>query len=554
MTTFRSAWLLLALLPVFPAGASDEHEVVEKLLDRITHQEQQFVQDLRTRTTVLETYIQEIPDSGNSAGEVVRDHYFLGKLDFSKGLEYTPMAAHSDLPHGPRPLFFLKNRSTAFAPTGFAQMVVPDAGGFDRKTYQLDFVRREFLGEVRCLVFDVAPLDSKVAGKFKGRIWVEDRDFQIVRLNGTYTNSSTSRMYFHFDSWRINVEHGRWVPAYIYVEESGTADRGPLLPHFKAQTRLWGYHAAQNEKLEELASIAVEAGKPIQDKTEMEQNSPLESQRSWERQAESNILDRLQKSGLLSPPGPVDEVLNTVINNLIVTNGLSVEAKCRVLLTTPIETFSVGQTIVISRGLLDVLPDEASLAMVLSMELAHIALGHRTDTHFAFSDQTMLSESELLRRLQVVRPDPEIAAAGVKAVELLSRSPYKSNLGNAGLFLKALEQRTPQLPNLIRANLGNQLASSTNQARLGVLTEGAPALDAEKLEQIAALPLGSRIHLDPWTNEISLVKAKPVPLISARDKLPFEVTPFMIYLSRAEARSKDQNPAFGNEPPAQRQR
>jgi len=552
MTGIRPAWLLLAPLLATAARAAGEREAVEKLLDRITQQEERFMQDLRTRTAVLETYIQETPNPAEGAGQAVRDHYFLGKLDFSKGLEYTPMAAHSELPRGSRPLFFLKNRSTAFVPTGFAQMVIPDADGFDRRNYELDFVRQEFLGEVRCLVFDVAPRDAKAAGKFKGRIWVEDRDFQIVRLNGTYTNSSTARIYFHFDSWRINVERGRWVPAFIYVEESGASGKGSVVPRFKAQTRLWGYHAARNEKLGELASIAVEAGKPVKDRSLAEENSPLESQRSWERQAETNILDRLQKSALLAPPGPVDEVLNTVVNNLIVTNSLGVEAKCRVLLTTPIETFSVGQTIVISRGLLDVLPDEASLAMVLSTELAHVALGHRTATHFAFSDQTMLGESELLRRLQLARPDAEVAAAGAKAVELLSRSPYKSTLANAGLFLKALEDRASQLPSLIRANLGNQLASATNQARLAAVAEHAPALEADKLEQIAALPLGSRVHLDPWTNEISLVKSKPVPLISARDKLPFEVTPFMIYLSRADARPKDQNPAFGNEPPAQR--
>jgi hypothetical protein len=245
----------------------------------------------------------------------------------------------------------------------------------------------------------------------------------------------------------------------------------------------------------------------------------------------------------LAPAGPVDEILNTVVNNLIVTNSLGVDAKCRVLLTTPLETFSVGQTIVISRGLIDVLPDEASLAMVLATELAHIALGHRTDTHFAFSDQTMLGEGELLRNLQLTRPEPEIAAAGAKAVELISKSPYKANLANAGLFMKALDSRAAQLPSLIRANLGNQLASATNRARLGALAEQAPAPDQEKLEQIVALPLGSRVHLDPWTNEIALAKAKAVPLISARDKLPFEITPFMIYLSRTDGRSRDQDPA-----------
>jgi len=55
------------------------------------------------------------------------------------------------------------------------------------------------------------------------------------------------------------------------------------------------------------------------------------------------------------------------------------------------------------------------------------------------------------------------------------------------------------------------------------------------LDQIAALPLGSRIRVDPWTNRIALLQAKPVSLLSARDKLPFEITPFMIPLARMEA-------------------
>lgn len=537
----RHAWLVLLPLLTLAAPPNQENEAVEKLLDRIVEQERQFVQDLRTHTAILETYIQETPESESGNEQIVRDHYFLGQLDFSKGLEYTAMA-RSDPPKSQKSIFFFRNRSTIFVPTGFAQMVFPDSEGLDRTRYQIDFVRREFLGEVRCLLFDVTPLDKKAQGRFKGRIWVEDRNFNIVRFNGVYTNGSASRMYFHFDSWRIPVAADRWVPAFIYVEESGTGEKNDAA-HFKAQSRLWGYHVAATDKLQELASIAIEAEKPVEDRSKSAGISPLESQRSWERQAEANVLERLQKSGLLAPPGPVDEVLNTVVNNLIVTNKLGVEAKCRVLLTTPLETFSVGQTIVISRGLIDVLPDEASLAMVLATELAHIALGHRTDTHFAFSDQTMLSEGELLRHLQLARPPAEIEAAAVKAVELISNSPYKANLSNAGLFMKALDSRAGQLPSLIRANLGDQLASATNRARLEALAKQAPPLDKDKLEQIVALPLGSRVHLDPWTNEITLVKTKPVALISSRDKLPFEITPFMIYLSRADWRSRDQDPA-----------
>lgn len=553
MRPIISTWLLLSGVFAGPVLAAGEREAVDKLLDRIAGQEQKFIQELRTRSAILETYIQETPDPASNSADMVRDHYFLGRLDFSKGLEYTAMAARGELPKTSRTIFFLKNRSTVFVPTGFAQMALPDSAGLDRRTYHMDFVRREFLGEIRCLLFDVDPIDKKTPGKFKGRIWVEDQDFRIVRFNGTYTNSSTARMYFHFDSWRVNVAPGRWVPAFIYVEESGAEPHGSM-PRFKAQARLWGYHVATSGKLEELVSIAVEADKPVEDGAQAPNLSPLESQRTWERQAEANILERLEKSGLLAPRGPVDEVLNTVVNNLIVTSNLGVEAQCRVLLTTPIETFSVGQTIVISRGLIDVLPDEASLAMVLSTELAHIALGHRTDTHFAFSDQTMLGDGELLGRLQLARPDAEIQQAGAKAGELLANSPYQTKLSNASLFLKALADRVTQLPCLIRANLGNQLAGGDKPARLVSLAGPTREPDPGQVNQMVALPLGSRIHLDPWSNRILLLKTKAVPILSARDKLPFEITPFIISLSRAEARSNEPDPAPPDEPPGERKR
>jgi hypothetical protein len=59
-------------------------------------------------------------------------------------------------------------------------------------------------------------------------------------------------------------------------------------------------------------------------------------------------------------------------------------------------------------------------------------------------------------------------------------------------------------------------------------------LDENKIEQIAALPLGSRIKLNPWNNHIELVKAKPLALLSPREKMPFEVTPFALHLTRID--------------------
>jgi hypothetical protein len=202
-----------------------------------------------------------------------------------------------------------------------------------------------------------------------------------------------------------------------------------------------------------------------------------------------------------------------------------------VLLTSPLESFTIGHTIVMSRGLLDVLPDEASLAMVMAHELGHIVLGHRLDTKLAFNDRMFFPDQDTFERLDFGRNANDEDAADKKALELLTNSPYKDKLANAGLFLKALQERAPELKNLIRPHLGNGLANGKS-LRMSALLTSAPQLEVRRTDQIAALPLGGRVKLDPWSNRIELVKTKPVAILSPREKMPFEVTPFFPFLIR----------------------
>ena len=534
-TRLRNALLLAGLVAAAPASAQTEN-LVNRLLDRIVANEQEFLARMKRLQPILETYLQETAESGDAETPPTNDHYMLGRLDLSNGVGQTPFLASSAFQKRGGLLFFRKGGSGVFFPAGFAQMVVMDLDEFNRQTYEFEYVRREFLGDLRCLVFDVAPKNKKAAGKFIGRVWVEDKDYRVVRFNGTYTSSRSSAVFFHFDSWRLNVAPGLWVPASVYVEDENPSAQIGRKVRFKGQIRLWGYNAVRSSKLDELTGILIDAQTPVQDQSGSKDVSPLESQRSWKRQAEENVIQRLEKSGLLAPKGEVDQVLGTVVSNLMVTNQIDLDVQCRVLLTTPLETFSIGRTIVISRGLLDVLPDEASLAVVLSDELAHIALGHRTETMYAFSDETMFADHEILSRLRFSRSPQEIEAAGKRAMQILSNSPYKDKLSNAGLFLKALASRAPRLGNLIQANLGNRLANANNLLRLAELASRAPALDENKMEQIAALPLGSRTKVDPWTNQITLIKTRPIALLSAREKMPFEVTPLALHLTRVSSK------------------
>lgn len=545
--------LLLSMLPAAraasdtPAPGAKADVAINRLLDQIVAGEAAFLDRMKQRAPLVETYIQESskedsPAAGSGGNHPDADHYFLGRLRLGESIGYETLIAHSDAPaKAPSKWPFWnsggKNQSLSFLPRGFAQMAILDLHDFDRQTYRFDYVGREFLGEVRCLVFDVAPLSRAQPGRFMGRIWVEDRDHSIVRFNGIYLQAPAAKRtvperYFHFDSWRVNVAPGEWAPAEIYVEEQGTVSKkGPGTPRFKAQTRLWDYAASPSNRRDELTSILIDSQSGVHDTVSSTDLSPLESQRAWEKQAADNVLSRLQRGGLLAPPGPVDEVLDTVVNNLIVSDKLNIEAHCRVLLTTPVETFTVGNTIVISRGLIDVLPDEVSLALVLAAELSHIALGHPTQTQFAFHNQTMLSDAELLQRFRFERSSQELEEAGKKTIEIMRASPYQKT-GNAGLFLKALASRGQMLPRLLAANLGNQVAHAEALARLAEFAAAAPPLEEGKLDQIAALPLGSRVKLNPWNNATELVKTRPVELLSAREKMPFEVTPFVLNLAR----------------------
>jgi hypothetical protein len=502
------------------------------VLDRVVEREHFFMAQMRHMRPMVETYLQDLKTDGSGHATPVKDQYFLGRLEMSEGPEDTSFMGQPGF--GRRMINRLTSvYSMHFLPLGFAQMVVLDTD-FQKKYYNFTFVRREFLGELRCLVIDAEPKEGSGMGRFMGRIWVEDQNYNVVRFNGTYSPHPKNSYYLHFDSWRLNLRPGAWLPAYIYSEESDLKYGSSKSLNFRAQTRLWGYDLTGLNKNSEFTQILVDSPQSVRDQSDAAADaSPVMAERLWERQAEDNALERLQKIGLVAPAGDVDKVLQTVVNNLMVTNNIDspTDIRCRVLLTSPLESFTIGHTVVISRGLLDVLPDEASLAMVLAHELSHILLGHKVDTRLAFNDRMFFPDEESFQRLDFKRWPQDEEAADTKALELLKNSPYKDKLGTAGLFLKALQERAPDLPNLIRPHLGNNLATSKS-IRMSALLASAPQLDPQRTDQIAALPLGGRIKLDPWTDQVELAKAKPVALTSAREKMPFELTPFFPYLTR----------------------
>ncbi len=544
MRTSLAAFLTLLCVAV-PAStyaqqaATAQLPSVPDIVSRMKQSESTLVTNMQQWKPVIEVYIQNLETDPQLGFVPTQDTYFLGRFDWANGPKMQTLNGTKE--QAKQRADTMKTSGLEFLPDGFAATAVPDWQQLDPSRYDFTLVRREFLGEARTYVLDVKPLKDENEG-FSGRIWVEDLGYNIVRYNGI--NRRVERSLFrkkipvHVDGWRTNVLPGLWLPSYAYVEETdlqGTGGRSKTA-RFKSQVKFWGFDPRRAKGTGQLTGIEI-AEPSVQDLAEPKQLSPIESQRRWEQEAETNVIERLGKASLLAPAGDVEKILETVINNLLVTNNIELETqvKARILLTSPLESFTIGHTIVLSRGLIDVLPDEATLAMMLAHELSHIVLGHQLiDTQFAYADRLMVGDDDLLRTLKVQRAPEQEAAADARVVEMLDKSPYKDKLTDAGLFLRTVAAHAKELPNLIQPHIGDRLANNGGQSRFASVMANAPELDQGKLDQIPALPLGARLVIDPWTSRLELSRAATPPLRSVREKVPFAVTPLIPFPTYAK--------------------
>ena len=516
----------------------EQSALVEKAIAR----EKVVIKNIQQRTPLVETYIQEMKPDEKLYQIPTGDTYMLNRVDFRKTFTDKPYAARSDKKHG-----LFKGSGGAFASIGralhldkesfntdgFTDMMFIDPIGFDQQHYVFSYVRREFLGSVRTWEFDVHPKVNG-NGRFYGRVWIEDQDGNIVRFNGTYTesqNEDSNKEYFHFDSWRMNMQPDLWLPVAVYVEESQRIEGGKTVG-LRAQTHFWGYSLTLPTRESENVSVQVEGA--VDQSADSQDETPLQATRQWVSQAENNVIDRLVQAGLLAPPSDFDKTLEQIVVNLAVPNNLNFPdpIHCRILLTTTVEATTIGNTILLSKGLIDTLPNEESIAAVVAFELAHVALGHHIDTRYAFNDRLLFPDESSFQRIKMNHSDSDNAAAANKAVDYLGASMYKDRLPNAGLYFAQLSDRSHALKQLNTPKLGDSMLKEDGSPWMAALAKQAPKLNQDDTTQVAALPLGSWLKTDPWDDKEHMLNAKRYAPMNARDKMPFEVTAIYYKLAR----------------------
>ncbi len=521
------------------------------LIDKAIAREKVVVATLKQRAPIVETYIQNMkPDP--VVGQVPEsDQHFLGRVDFNNVIGDNVYENKSTSSGGP--LGFFKHSGSYitglgsslhlnFNQSGFVQMLLIDSNDFDRQHYIFGFVRNEFLGNTPTAVFDVAPIPgAKSVGRFFGRIWIETGDGNVVRFNGDFAGTEKGyREFYHFDSWRTNVQPNLWLPTSAYVEESDSNSPSHTLK-FKAINHIWGYSLKVPTKESQNTSLDVVGATDVSN--DAQDVSPLGAQRAWVQQAEDNIVDRLYQAGLLDASSDFDKTLGDLANNILAYNNITLSRPIRVrtMLTEPLESLAIGNTIILSKGLIDttgiVTQDGAQqmgdLNALLAFQLAHIILGHRLDTKYAFNDQLLFPSTSVFKRIPMHHTDADNEAAAKKAIELLNAKELASGQQYFGLYLQQLQQRIKGLQALNQPQIGDGLVKNDKDSTfwMEALTSKGPKLNVNDLKQQAAMPLSAFLRFNPWTDQITVMHTAYEPLLSPADKMPFEVEPVYLKLS-----------------------
>ena len=168
---------------------------------------------------------------------------------------------------------------------------------------------------------------------------------------------------------------------------------------------------------------------------------------------------------------------------------------------------------------------------LLAFQVAHILLGHHIDTKFAFNDHLMFPQESAFEKIPMHHTDQENVEAAKKAVELMSVADLSDGQKYFGLYLQQLQAREKGLHALTDPQIGDGLLKQDGSFWMQALVSKAPKLNNTDLQQQAAMPLAQLLRFDPWTDKVIQLHSAYAPLLSSRDKLPFEITP--VYLKLA---------------------
>lgn len=111
----------------------------------------------------------------------------------------------------------------------------------DLPKYQIDYVGKEKIDELNTYIFEVKPKAIRKDERYlEGRIWVDDQDFQIVKVAGRAVPQFDDNRFPKFETYRENIDGRYWFPTYTYADDVLEFKKGPSI-HLRMVVRYANY-------------------------------------------------------------------------------------------------------------------------------------------------------------------------------------------------------------------------------------------------------------------------------------------------------------------------
>ena len=216
-----------------PAERADGEVVdVQRIVRAFTSKETEFRRALNGYTFKREALIQTIGFGGQVTGEYTRNSQFV----FNDAGERFERITYFPIP--------------TLTEISFTQEDLEDLGGVQPfaleaskiNLYNFSYMGREKIDEIGTYVFDVAPkvMPKKESERFfQGRVWVDDRDLQIVKVKGKGVPEGKQR-FPTFETYREQIDGKYWFPTYTYADDDLVFPGGQVT-HIRMKVRYTDY-------------------------------------------------------------------------------------------------------------------------------------------------------------------------------------------------------------------------------------------------------------------------------------------------------------------------
>lgn len=186
---------------------------VDEIIQKFTQREEEFRKERDHFTYTQDVLFQTIDEDGQVDGEFreVRDILFTPDGKRYDKVTYAPVSTIQRL------LFTQQDFDDIEKVWPFVMTTE------ELPKYDVKYVGREHVDELNTYVFDIAPKKLEKGQRyFTGRVWVDDKDLQIVKTSGTSTGllkKKEDQAFPHFENYRENIEGHYWFPSYTRADD-----------------------------------------------------------------------------------------------------------------------------------------------------------------------------------------------------------------------------------------------------------------------------------------------------------------------------------------------